>query len=242
MLYAMNGGSTIWLSFQSIQMPPQMPAASMQERLAALVSSAEKEPPDSSYLKLITPDLQETGIPDLTAPVGQAAIEAHLEGVQLVVLDNLSSLCRFGRENEGESWEPVQTWALSLRRRGIAVVFVHHAGKGGQQRGTSRREDVLDTVIRLAHPSDYSPDQGAKFEVHYDKARGLFGEEAKPFEAELGPHGWTFLDLEDTTTKRVADLHNEGCKQREIKDEMGIGLATVNRHIKRAREQGLIAE
>ncbi len=155
---------------------------------------------------------------------------------------NLSSLCRFGRENEAESWEPVQTWALSLRRRGMAVLFVHHAGKGGQQRGTSRREDVLDTVIRLAHPSDYSPDQGAKFEVHYDKARGLFGDEAKPFEAELGPNGWTFLDLEETTTKRVAALHNEGCKQREIKDELGIGLATVNRHIKRAREQGLIAE
>ena len=29
-------------------------------------------------------------------------------------------------------------------------MFVHHAGKSGDQRGTSRREDLLDYSIRLA--------------------------------------------------------------------------------------------
>ena len=216
----------------------EMPAATMQERLAALIS--DPEPPSPDYLRIITPDIQEFGIPDLTTEEGQKAIEEHLEGVELVVLDNLSTLCRGGRENESESWEPIQTWTLGLRRRGIATLFVHHAGKSGQQRGTSRREDVLDTVIRLQHPADWSPDQGAKFEVHYDKARGVFGEDARPFEAELGAGGWTFLDLEQTRTRRVADLHNDGLKQREIKEELGIGIATVNRHIKKAREQGLL--
>jgi putative DNA primase/helicase len=72
---------------------------------------------------------------------------------------------------------------LDLRRRGVAVV--HHAGVNGRQRGTSRREDTLDTVIALRRPSDYLATQGARFEVHFEKGRGLFWPEAKPFEANL---------------------------------------------------------
>jgi hypothetical protein len=37
----------------------------------------------------------------------------------------------------------------------------HHAGTNGRQRGASRREDALDTVIALRRPEDYSPEQGA---------------------------------------------------------------------------------
>ena len=65
---------------------------------------------------------------------------------------------RTGRENEAEGWLPVQDWALGHRRAGRSVLFIHHAGKGGLQRGTSRREDVLDTVIGLRRPTDYSAD------------------------------------------------------------------------------------
>jgi putative DNA primase/helicase len=37
------------------------------------------------------------------------------------------------------------------------LLIVHHTGKGGEQRGTSRREDVLDTSISLRRPADYAP-------------------------------------------------------------------------------------
>ena len=53
------------------------------------------------------------------------------------------------KENDADSWVPVQAWALAQRRAGRSVLFVHHAGKSGLQRGTSRKEDVLDTVIAL---------------------------------------------------------------------------------------------
>src|SRR3712207_8616616 len=46
--------------------------------------------------------------------------------------------------------------------RSRAVLFIHHQGKGGTQRGTSRKEDVLDTVIALRRPDDYSPAEGAR--------------------------------------------------------------------------------
>jgi putative DNA primase/helicase len=63
--------------------------------------------------------------------------------------------------------------ALQLRRAGKSVILIHHAGKSGRQRGTSRKEDVLDTIISLRRPPDYSPDQGARFEVYYEKSLGF---------------------------------------------------------------------
>ena len=170
-----------------------------------------------------------------------------MTGFSLIVLDNLSTLCRGGVENEAESWSVVQDWMLSLRRRGISVLFVHHAGKGGTQRGTSRREDVMDSILRLQHPNDYAAADGARFEVHYEKARGVAPGEAVTFEARLetvdGATVWSLKDLDDRTTEQVAELHNEGgLSQRELAKELGISKSAANRHMKKAREQGLLDE
>ena len=180
-------------------------------------------------------------MPDISSPAGQKALDQHLDGVDLLVLDNLSTLCRSGNENEAESFQHVQDWLLRLRRRGMSVLIVHHAGKSGNQRGTSKREDVLDTVIRLERPSDYLPDQGARFEVHLDKARGVLGEEAQSFEAMLDGAGWSYKSIEDVRHKQIVELHRDGLKQREIALELGVGVGTVNRHLKKAREAGEIS-
>ena len=145
----------------------EMPMAVMQERLAQIVGSTSKE--IIAPFSIITPDAQEYGIPDLSTIEGQERIDKLInEDTKLIVIDNLSTLTRSGKESEGESWLPVQIWALRLRRRGISVLFIHHAGKAGQQRGTSRREDVLDTVIALRKPTDYTPETGACFEIHFE--------------------------------------------------------------------------
>ena len=222
----------------------EMPAATMQERVAAIVAGAEQEPPDASYLRIVTPDRQETGIPDLSTPAGQAAVEAVLGDTQLMILDNLSSLFRSGRENEAEGWVPVQAWLLSLRRRGVSVLFVHHAGKQGHQRGTSYREDVLDTILSLRRPGDYQAQEGARFEVHYEKSRGFTGNDALPFEAKLetmdGTAEWTIKDLEDSRAEQVAHYINDGYTQKETSDLLGINKSGVSRHVKKAKELGLI--
>lgn len=150
----------------------EMPLRTLQERLASIALGSEGDLPGDDYLQIIAADDQELGIPDLSTEDGQAAIEEHLaDGFDLLILDNISTLCRTGKENEGDSWLPVQEWALQLRRRGISVLFVHHAGKGGAQRGTSRREDVLDTVIVLRQREDYTPDQGLAQTDYQDSAR-----------------------------------------------------------------------
>ncbi len=222
----------------------EMPATTMQERLAAIVAGSNKEPLDPSYLRIVTPDRQEAGIPDLSTSAGQAAVEAILGDSELLILDNLSSLFRSGRENEAEGWVPVQAWLLSLRRRGISVLFVHHAGKQGRQRGTSYREDVLDTIISLRHPGDYQASEGARFEVHYEKSRGFTGNDALPFEAQLETSNdaakWAIKDLEDSRAEQVAEYINDGYSQKETSDMLGIDKSNVSRHVKKARELGLI--
>ena len=149
-------------------------------------------------------------------------------------MDNLSTLCRSGRENESESWTAVQGWALARRREGRAVLFIHHSGKGGAQWGTSRKEDVLDTVIALRRPEDYAPAEGARFEVHFEKARGFAGSDAEPFEAALTSAGWAVRKLDDALEDRAVALQRDGLSQREIAAEINKPLTTVNRILKRA--------
>jgi putative DNA primase/helicase len=101
-----------------------------------------------------------------------------------MILDNLSTLCTNGSESASDAWMPMQNWLLKLRRQGVTVLLVHHAGTNGRQRGTSRREDALDTIIALRRPEDYSPEQGARFEVHFEKLRNrVDGHGAIAFEA-----------------------------------------------------------
>ena len=188
-----------------------MPAVALQERLAAIVDTSSDEPPAPDYLRVLPMDMHEGVNLDLSDEACHPPLEAVLEGAELLIVDNISTLVRSGRENEAESWSVVQQWALAQRRAGRSAVFIHHAAKGGQQRGTSRREDVLDTVVALKRPTDYQPDEGARFEVHFEKSRGFYGDEAKPFEASLtSPHGWTTRDLIDADMAQVMALTEDG--------------------------------
>ncbi len=211
----------------------ELPASTLRERLAAVIAGAEHNP-DAQPLRLITPDLQENPMPDLGSHSGQAQIEAHLDGISLLILDNLSALCITGKENEGESWLPVQGWALRLRQRRISVLFVHHAGKSGTQRGTSRREDLLDTVICLRHPSDYNPNEGLRCEIHFEKCRGFLGNHAKPFEVRMetnaqGAAIWTTRDVEDALLARAQALFKEGLSVRDVAEELEISKSRAHR-------------
>lgn len=217
----------------------EMPASAMQERIAGIVASYHQEP-TPGFMRIITPDTQPDFMPNLATPEGQAAIAPYLEGVDLLVVDNLATLCRAGRENESEGWLPVQEWILSLRRRGMSALLVHHANKGGGQRGTSSREDVLDTVISLRRPQDYRPEEGARFEVHLEKARGIIGDDAKPFEARLIQNGdalvWACRDIEDMELEMVARLHTDGLPIRDIAEETGLSKSKVGRLVKRLKQ------
>ncbi|MGD9153789.1 MAG: AAA family ATPase [Gammaproteobacteria bacterium] len=220
----------------------EMPAKVMQERLKAIESSHENKL--VATFNILTPDLQEAGMPDLSTPSGQVAIEPFLKNAELIIIDNISTLCRYGKENESESWLPIQDWALRMRASGRSVLFIHHAGKTGNQRGTSKREDVLDTVISLVRPDNYDPTQGAVFHVNFEKARNLYGDDIASFEAQLitseDKQEWTRKVIEPTTYEKVVELKNAGCQQQEIAEKLKIHKSSVSKYIKRANSEGLL--
>jgi len=222
----------------------ELPTQALQERFAALAAGSDPLQVPQVPFKIIAADRQERGILSLATCEGQAAVEAHLEAGCLLLLDNVSTLCRTDKpENDAESWLPVQEWLLRLRRQGVTVGVVHHAGKGGQQRGTSRREDVLDSVLVLKRPQDYAEREGARFEVHFEKSRGLAGASVEPFEARLetGDRGaaiWTLRDLDDKLDETILALSRDGMSARAIAREVGRNASTVARRLKAARERG----
>jgi putative DNA primase/helicase len=214
----------------------EMPASELQDRLNWTIAGS-KTKPEPSMLQILPADLIESGVGNLADQKVQAALDPWLEGVSLLSLDNLSTLTAVIRDNDAESWSPIQDYILRLRRRGISVLMGHHAGKGGQQRGTSRREDILDTSISLRRPSGYVSTEGARFEVHIEKGRGLHGDELKPFEARLevreGVATWTTREVEDENSARVAAMLDDGMSIRDIADETGIKKSTVHNIKKR---------
>ncbi len=188
-------------------------------------------------------------MPDLATAEGQMMVDGIVGDAELIVVDNISTLVRaVERENDAESWREAGAWALRARQRGKSVLFVHHDDKSGQQRGTSKREDTLDAVIQLKHPADYTPEHGARFEVHFRKYRNSGGgADAKPIEAALsaGPDGrqmWTYRTLDDSTFDRVVALAREGLRVGDIAAELGINKSNASRHLKRAKAAGLLPE
>jgi AAA domain len=159
---ATGGGLWGWAAsrpFKTLYIDGEMPGESLQERVAKIVDASELVPPDG-YFNVITIDMNDGRMPDLSTLGGQMEIEPFCHEAELIIIDNLSCLCRSGRENEAESWQDIGEWAMRMRSAGKCVIFIHHAGKDGNQRGTSKREDLLDTVIELKRPADYEPEQG----------------------------------------------------------------------------------
>lgn len=215
----------------------EMPASALKDRYAAIVAASAFDAPEDGF-RLIAADLQPDGLPDLADPGAQRFYHAEIADADLIIIDNLSTVCRALRENEADSWGPVQAWCLRQRAAGKSVLLIHHAGKGGGQRGTSRKEDVLDSVISLKRPIDYDASQGARFEVYFTKSRGFFGDDAAPFEARLTNGQWEVGEIvADDTVNAMLELKAKGATIRQIAERLGVPRSTVSDRLNKGRPQ-----
>ena len=211
-----------------------------------LLSAGHAIPNDA--FRLLAADNVEGGI-NLGTREGQDALNPLLCETDLLILDNLSTLCANRSESASDAWTPIQEWLLKLRRSGISVLFIHHAGTNGRQRGTSRREDVLDTVIALRRPEDYSPEQGARFEIHFEKLRNrVDAEAAVPFEAKIafspGEEGdvirWSSRNLTPPLLEQAVEMFNAGLTVREVASTLRISKSEAGRLRLRAVADGFV--
>jgi hypothetical protein len=216
----------------------EMPANELQDRLKKiLIGRGMKMPEPARNFQIFTPDLVEGHVLNIVTRAGQKLIEDHLETGTLLILDNLSALGHApgSSESESESWWPVQEWALSLRKKGITIIFIHHAGKKGEQRGTSAREDLMHTVIGMKKPADYSQHEGLRTEITFEKIRryegaaGLYPFEIKMESDDRGGVRWLQRPLVEIIDARVKGLLGMGMKVSEVAEECHLSRYQVYR-------------
>jgi hypothetical protein len=209
----------------------------LKERYAKIVAASGKDAPKENF-RLVAADYQQDGLPDLSDPDDQKYYDTVIADADLIILDNYSTLARIAKENEADSFGPIQSWMLAQRAAGRSVLALHHAGKGGGQRGTSKKEDALDTVISLSHPPGYSASEGARFEVRFTKNRGFYGEDAAPFEARFADGKWVTSEIASSDDDdELAALRAEGLSFRQIADRTGLPIATLHRRLKKGEPQ-----
>jgi len=107
----------------------EMPLADLQDRLSAISIGLGAENQNGGF-QILAADQTESGI-NLVSPAVQQEIDPLLKDLDLLVLDNLSTLCTTGSESASDAWVPMQNWLLRLRRQGVAVLLIHHAGTNG---------------------------------------------------------------------------------------------------------------
>lgn len=179
---------------------------------------------------------------NLADPATQDTLTDYLlaTGKKVLVLDNLSCLFSGVKENEGDAWEPVKRWFLTLRRHRISVILVHHAGRNGEMRGTSKREDDVFWIIRLDEASKDQRD-GAQFLSRFTKDRNSQREQA--------PIEWQFTTLAsgkvEIVTREASSLDvfrqwiEDGLTSAEdIAREMHVSKGTVSKWARKAIEAG----
>jgi putative DNA primase/helicase len=216
----------------------EMPISLLQDRIK-LISNSLGAPINNDTFSVLAADATDQGI-CISTEQGQRQIEKMLVGKDLVVFDNLSTLTH-GNENV---WLPVQQWLLGLRRKGISVLIVHHSGVSGKQRGTSRREDALDTVIGLKKPTDYTPENGCRFEIHLEKCRHYASGSVAPFEARLDGNVWTHYDVVGQPPKleSAKELFQAGHSIRDVAERLGLPKSTAWRLRSQAITEGLLLD
>ena len=157
----------------------EIPSFSMQQRLAQVLA-AHPDNPESKvnrlYLMSCMYYTRETGkaykFTDENTR-GEFLRKMREHPARIIILDNIVSLMMTKDENDAGAWSEINQWLLQLRGIGKSVIIVHHSSKRDSQRGTSHREDNLDTIIRLSRSED-------KIAVLFEKSRNFGGADAKP--------------------------------------------------------------
>ena len=214
----------------------EMSSTALQERFSRIAENFEAS--KNSYtenLKIFSADLQEFATIDIANTCIQEEIDKMLDGISLVVFDNLSSLTKVD-ELDATSWVSIQDWLFELRKRGIAVLIVHHSGKNGGQRGISKREDILDLVIHLEHSKagkkttsedDENSSFGGNCKVVFEKNRNLGGKQIASFDIALVDKdngGIEWVDVYST----VKTMYENGGTCRSIAEITGISKSTIS--------------
>jgi len=169
-------------------------------------------------------------------------------GIKVVILDNLSTLASGMKENDSFDWEQVNNWLLEFRRHKIAVIVVHHAGRNGEARGTSKREDNTFWVITLDDAKKQADDKrGARFISRFTKPSRNTQNEIPAYEWHVvtdAVSGMVSIACKAAQSLDVfRKLIEEGVTQcGQLAAEMKVSEATISRLAKKGFDAGWLTK
>lgn len=218
----------------------EMSGWTFRQRL--LAQCAQRDP--RALTLVLNEDLVLAGLPALNLSLAacRAQIDDALARAQarFIVLDNLDTL--MDDPTDEEAYRPVGQWITRLTLQGLAVLVIHHAGKSGDQRGTSRRESPLDYVLRLETIDDDSA--RLAFRVSFTKARFVDKLLARSFAAEFlpleSPPRWKFSSSQESKLEQFLDIvaTTGTFRYKDVAQEMAIAYSHVYRLRAKAIERG----
>lgn len=232
----------------------ELPAADLKWRCQAI---AGREP--SSNLEFISSEFfygQEKVPLTLNNEVHQKRFLLLLDALagagrkpEVIFFDNLSSMTYGSDENSNTEQDSFLRYLIQLRHLGYSVIFVHHAGRNGDQRGATRREDFLDLSLKLADPPE-GQSCNARFILEFSKIRRKiptpFRLECELTESIDGGLAWSFeSNLEEIEPWIICLRYCQTMKpadQKEIGERLKIPKASVSRYLKDGRTNGYLED
>lgn len=186
-------------------------------------------------------------MPDLATEKGQIMLEQYIKESEIIFFDNVACLYGRGgiRENESETWGPMNNWSIKQRNQNKSVVWIHHTGKDESRggRGSSAMDGIIDAQIKLTRPHGYEASDGADILIEYTKTRSLAGEDLATTRARLVSNAQQEPDIKkqyvwwemgkspkDELREQVTDMYlKENKTIVQIAKELSVSKTTVGR-------------
>lgn len=225
----------------------EMPPQELKRRMLAM-TNGQPVPDGLMMVSVWGTESKDCRLPSLNTPEGQEAMERYIDDAMpdVVILDNKSTLMSNARENEAGSWDECQRWLMTLRASGLAMILLHHAGKNGQQRGSSALEVSPEIILELYEPEGPEPEEGSHFVLAFEKKRHVSGKAAKAKLVKLNMQtdsvtwAWEPFKGERKADPRRAQaiaLRGQGMGVREIARAIEASPSTVSKWAKQADAQ-----
>jgi len=248
---AAQGGGARFLNFVNdgpgvltVYVDGEMLSRDIRQRVRDVCRTSNLDP--GGDLRIWTPDAQPEGTPPLNlfTEEGREMLENHLADieeekgrkVELVVIDNLRTLCPGWEENAAESFMPIAVWTIRLRAKGKATILLHHSNKTGGYSGNTAIVSTVHAILKIARPEGYTADQGASFDLIYEWTRAR-PDGLENFSARLEGDAWSVKQTGHVADELIRILSAQGLSIREIADQIGKGRDYVSR---RQKKLGLV--
>jgi hypothetical protein len=235
-----RGGGGHWpisRAYRVLYVYGEMDDSEIKERAIA-IARMSPTPISPDQLGTMCKDFQKSWRPKISTARDRKFIEDRIfgHGYEGVILDNISTLWPAATEKQSDRSAELAEWFTDLNQRGVWVIFLHHAGKSGEQRGDSEKEDMLSFVLKLRRPANYKAEEGLRVEVHVEKNRHKPSRSQwlMPFEIHLTKDGrgdpvWVTHPAQEAQRRAAFEMFKNDMPAMFVGQEVGVSRATIYR-------------